>query len=74
MDALQKAINYAGSQTALAQRLGLSVQVVNNWKKRGNVPAEYAPLIEFVTSGAVRAEDIRPDVLWHVIRGKRKAA
>lgn len=30
--------------------------------------------IEAATDGKVRAEDLRPDVPWHVIRGTTKAA
>lgn len=30
--------------------------------------------IEAATDGKVRAEDLRPDVPWHVIRGKQAAA
>ena len=30
--------------------------------------------IEAATDGRVRAEDLRPDVPWHVIRGKQAAA
>ena len=65
---LQKAIDISGSQTALARSLGLRVQVVHNWIKRGSVPPRYAPGIEAATG--VLAEDLCPDVPWHVIRGK----
>ena len=75
MNALLKAIEITGSQTELAAQLGVRVQVVNNWIKRGgNVPPGYAPGIEAATSGKVKAEDLCPDVPWHVIRGKRAAA
>ena len=36
--------------------------------------AELAIRIEAETKGKVRAEELRPDVPWHVIRGKKKAA
>ncbi len=68
MEALKKAINIVGSQSALAGALRISPQVVSNWMRRGNVPADYCPSIERVTHGAVRAEDIRPDVDWAYLR------
>lgn len=40
------------------------------WKARGNVPAEHCPAIERATAGAVRCEDLRPDVAWSVLRGQ----
>lgn len=74
MNALTQAIKVVGSQAELARRLGITSQVVHNWRIRGNVPAEYAPMIELVTCGAVSADDVRPDVPWHVIRGRRRKA
>jgi DNA-binding transcriptional regulator YdaS (Cro superfamily) len=68
MEALTKAENLLGSQTALARALGLVPQVVNNWHRRGRVPADYCPAIERVTNGAVRCEDLRLDVDWAAIR------
>jgi DNA-binding transcriptional regulator YdaS (Cro superfamily) len=66
--ALKRAENHLGSQTALARAIGLVPQVVNNWHRRGNVPAEYCPLIERATDGAVRCEHLRPDVDWPFLR------
>lgn len=70
MDALQRAIEISGGKTALARKLGASVQLVDNWTRRGNVPAEHVPAIEAATDGAVTAEQLRPDVPWHIIRGR----
>lgn len=74
MNALTKAIQLVGGQAELARRLGTTSQVVHNWRIRGNVPAEYVPAIEDATFGHVRAEEIRPDVPWHLIRGRRRKA
>ena len=52
----------------MARAIGRSVQAVCNWSLRGNVPAEHSPAIERATNGAVRCEDIRPDVDWAVLR------
>lgn len=68
MKALTQAINILGSQVALAKAIGKSQQTVNNWIARGSVPAEHCPLIERATGGAVRCEDLRPEVEWHVLR------
>ena len=70
---LDKAIQVAGSQAGLARSIGVAQQVVNNWIKRGNVPAEYCPRIERATAGAVRCEDLRPDVDWAVLRCVRRS-
>ena len=68
MDALERAIKQVGSQAALARAIDVAQQVVNNWLRRGNVPAEYCPTIERAVSGAVRCEDLRPDVDWAYLR------
>jgi len=68
MENLIRAYQVLGSQTALAKAIGVVPQVVNNWQRRGNVPAEYCPAIEKATAGMVRCEDLRPDVDWSVLR------
>ena len=68
MNALTRAIEISGGPAALARSIGRSVQTVCNWTLRGNVPAEHCPAIERATNGAVRCEDIRPDVDWAVLR------
>lgn len=68
MEALLKAISLFGSQTALAKAIDGSPQTISNWIARGNIPAEHCPAIEQATGGAVRCEDLRPDVKWHVLR------
>lgn len=69
MEALTKAIETQGSQAALARSIGVAQQVVHNWLARGRVPADHCPAIERATSGAVRCEDLRPDVDWTYLRG-----
>lgn len=69
MDALEKAVKILGSQAAIAAICGVSKGAVNQWKDEGRrIPAEHCPLIERATSGAVRCEDLRPDVSWDVLR------
>lgn len=69
MQALQTAIATLGNQTKLALAIGVVPQVVHNWVARGNVPADKCPAIEKATGGAVRCEDLRPDVDWGYLRG-----
>lgn len=68
MDALIKAISIFETQTGLAKAIGVVPQVVNNWLARGRIPAEHCPAIEKATNGAVRCEDLRPDVDWAYLR------
>ena len=56
--------------------LGVSGQVVTNWKLRGNVPIEYCIPIEIATRSndlcdAVRCEELRPDVQWGALRNSK---
>jgi DNA-binding transcriptional regulator YdaS (Cro superfamily) len=58
-----------GSQATLAAALGVTKSAVNQWKTEGRqVPAEHCPEIERLTEGAVRCEQLRPDVSWDVLR------
>ena len=62
------------TQTALAVAMHLKPQVVNNWLKRGRVPADHCPAIERVTDGKITCEELRPDVDWAYLRQPRSAA
>jgi DNA-binding transcriptional regulator YdaS (Cro superfamily) len=66
-DALKRACDKVGSQTALARALNRTKAAVSRWLKDG-VPAEVCPDIEELTS--VRCEELRPDVNWSVLRQK----
>lgn len=70
MQALQQAVEIAKGQAALAAAIGVKQQHVWNWLNRegAKVPAEHCPAIERATGGAVRCEDLRPDVAWGVLR------
>jgi len=58
-----------GGQAALARILGVKPPSVNQWVKADRpVPAERCPAIEKATGGAVRCEDLRPDVDWAYLR------
>lgn len=74
---LQSAVEIAGSQVALARLVGVGEKTVWAWIHRGTKVNEIVALkIERATKGAVRCEDLRPDVDWAFIRGagRSKAA
>lgn len=66
MEALDEAIQKAGSVAALASRINVAASAPSMWKSRGRVPAEHCPAIERETG--VRCERLRPDVAWDVLR------
>jgi DNA-binding transcriptional regulator YdaS (Cro superfamily) len=72
MDPIDRAAEVLGSQTALADLLGVSKGAVSQWKDAGRrVPAEYCPLIERATrerGTPVLCEELRPDIAWDVLR------
>jgi DNA-binding transcriptional regulator YdaS (Cro superfamily) len=70
MKALNKAIQISGSQSALARKMGIKQGYVGNWLRSGRVPVERCIQIESVTGGAVRCEELRPDIDWAVLRNK----
>ncbi len=68
------AAEVVGSQSALASLLGVTKAAVSQWKDAGRqVPADKCPAIEKATGGAVRCEELRPDVEWAVVRGPVEA-
>jgi DNA-binding transcriptional regulator YdaS (Cro superfamily) len=75
MSHLLRSIDAAGGQSALAAAIGVKQQLVWSWLHRGGgrVPAEHCPAIERATNGAVRCEELRPDVDWAVLRGSPAA-
>lgn len=65
---IDRAIALCGGASALAGLLEIAPSTPLMWRARGRVPAEYCPGIERLTQGAVRCEDLRPDVDWSVLR------
>ena len=60
---IQKAVESAGGQAALARAVGVKQQHVWNWLNRDRrVPAERCADIERATNGAVTRAELRPDV------------
>lgn len=68
-EAMARAVKVLGSAVTLAGHLGVTAAAVGVWKNgKGRVPAERCPQIERATGGAVRCEELRPDVAWDVLR------
>ena len=67
--AVQTAADKLGSQANLARVLHVSPAMVHQWL-RGirRIAAEHCPAIERATNGAVRCEELRPDVDWAYLR------
>lgn len=62
-DAIKKAVELAGSQTALARLIGVSQGLIWQWcNGRLRVPAERCCDIERAAGGRVTRAQLRPDV------------
>ena len=72
-DALSKAIDLAGGQSALARELGLSQSTVYAWLKttKKGVPGEFCPAIEALTG--VPRHELRPDVYAPIRKRARRS-
>lgn len=63
MTPLERAIAIVGNQNALARRLNISPQAVNQWVRGlGRITAERALEIEQATDGQVTRYELRPDL------------
>jgi DNA-binding transcriptional regulator YdaS (Cro superfamily) len=66
---LKTYLEQRGGGHALAKEVGVSQVMISQWKTgTKQVPAERCPSIEKATNGAVRCEELRPDVDWAFIR------
>lgn len=57
---LDRAINAAGSQVAIAALCDVTPQAVNQWVKKGKAPPEHVLTIEAATG--VSRHELRPDI------------
>lgn len=73
-EALNRAIKMRGGIVAFSRELGLNGHAVANQWRLSRVPAERCIAIEELTNGAVRCEDLRPDVNWGVLRNQHAEA
>lgn len=72
--ALDRALAQIGTMQALALHLGVTKGAVFQWKLEGRrIPAEHCPVIERLTKGSVRCEELRPDVDWAYLRTPQPA-
>jgi DNA-binding transcriptional regulator YdaS (Cro superfamily) len=62
MSPIEKAIAIVGSQTALAEELGIRPQAVQQWVASGHVPVRRVIAVEKATGGAVTRHELRPDI------------
>lgn len=75
IEALQRAIDLAGGQRALAAKIGKQQGHIAKWLHRDKkVPAELCISIERAVDGEVTRYDLRPDVFGDHPRPRRKAA
>jgi len=51
----------------------VSYQLIQDWRKKGRVPAPYCPLIEKLTNGKVRCEQLNDEVDWAYLRSTAAA-
>jgi DNA-binding transcriptional regulator YdaS (Cro superfamily) len=63
-EALQRAVDVAGGQKALADRIGTTQSMVWYWlfKSKRGVSGEYVIPIERATDGKVSRHELRPDL------------
>ena len=62
-------LNGRGTVNELAAAIGIPAALLSQWKTGvRQVPAERCPAIERATNGAVRCEELRPDVDWAYLR------
>lgn len=59
---IKKAARCAGGQSALARRIGVRPQAVQQWIARNHVPAERCLDVERATGGQITRHELRPDL------------
>jgi DNA-binding transcriptional regulator YdaS (Cro superfamily) len=57
---IERAAKAAGSQSKLAEAIGVTQQNISYWKTSG-IPMQYGASIELATHGAVTRKEIWPD-------------
>lgn len=67
---LDAAVEFFGTQQALAEKLGIKSPSISEWRSRGKVPVIRCVEIEMATNGAISRHALRPDVFGPMPRGK----
>jgi DNA-binding transcriptional regulator YdaS (Cro superfamily) len=66
---IKRAVQLMGGPVSAAKKLGVKrYQTVQQWVRKGSVPAEFCPQIEMFTDGRVTCEVLRPAVDWGYLR------
>lgn len=63
-EALDRAVELAGSEKKLGQKVGATQNAIWQARQRGRVTAEMAMKIEQALAGAVQARELCPDLPW----------
>ena len=71
LQALNKAVALAGSETRLSRATGYSQPAINKARRKGRVSAELAIAIERALAGAVTRAELRPDLFGGGRTGER---
>lgn len=63
IDALKRAVEVLGTQTAVSRVVGVTAQAVSDMVRNGQrVPAEWCLPIEAATAGQITRHQLRPDL------------
>ncbi len=69
-------IRELGGPVSIGRHLGIRSQAISLWIHKNRIPAERVPQLERLArqiGSRVRAEQMRPDVDWAVLRGTATA-
>lgn len=69
---VREIIQTLGGPAAIGRRIGVRGQAVSLWAINDRIPADRVPELERLARELdlpVRAEDMRPDIDWGVLRG-----
>jgi DNA-binding transcriptional regulator YdaS (Cro superfamily) len=67
-------IKSLGGPALIAGRIGIRPQAISLWAIKGRIPAQRVPQLERMArelGKPIRAEQMRPDIDWGVLRGLR---
>lgn len=67
-NAIQMAIDFAGSQSKLGKILGVSPQAVNHWHRKGTFPPWASIKLEEAFPGKISRYDLDPEHFGHGTR------
>lgn len=68
MNGIKQAVALCNGQSSLARACGVSQAAVGKWLNGAKMDVAHVSSIVKATNGAVKPEDLRPDVDWAVIR------